>query len=152
VSSALSVPGAIVGGKAPFRAGVEEANYTATVGTGQAATGGLMLEAMTGDRIVRTAQDGSVVCVGYATHDAAAGAIVTVAVTGVWPCTASGSIAAGQRVECAAAGKVKQVVAVDNTSAATVATAVSNTRGVVGIAENDATDGTEVRVRLVGLS
>lgn len=100
--SVIVVPGNIRGGQVEFYApGVP---ITCTVGAAQSATGGLLVESMTGDRVVRTAQVGSFVCIGVALWDAAAGSQVTVAFDGVWMLTASGAIAAGSKVICGAAG------------------------------------------------
>lgn len=85
--------------------------YTATVGAGQVATGARLVEAMTGDRVVRLAQADSLVCVGVALHDAVAAAIVTVVTEGVWLLRAAGAIAAGQRVKCGALGVAVPIAA-----------------------------------------
>jgi predicted RecA/RadA family phage recombinase len=133
--SVLNIPGLIRGGQVEKYGDGD--SWTATVGAAQAATGGLLLEAMTGDRVVRTAQAASVVVVGAAMHDAVAGAKVTVASEGVWMLTASGSIAAGSRVVAAASGQVSQ------------AGATPDARTVVGVALADATNGNLVPVKLV---
>lgn len=133
--SVISIPGLIRGGQVEKLGDGD--SWTATVGAGQAATGGLLLESMTGDRVVRTAQVGSFLCVGVAMHDAAAANPVTVASEGVWMLTASGAISAGNRVICAAAGQV---------SAAGV---TPDARTVIGVALADATNGNLVPVKLV---
>jgi predicted RecA/RadA family phage recombinase len=135
--SVVPVPGNIRGGQVEKYG--EGDMWTATVGASQAATGGLLVESMSGDRTVRTAQVGSVVCVGVAVHDAAAGFPVTVASEGVWFLTASGAISAGNRVVCAASGQVSQ------------AGATPDARTIVGVALADAANGALVPVKL-GLS
>jgi len=85
--------------------------YTATVGAGQVATGARLVEAMTGDRVVRLAQANSLLCVGVAMHDAAVAEKVTVVTEGVWLLSASGAIAAGQRVKCGALGVAVPIAA-----------------------------------------
>lgn len=102
--SVLNIPGLIRGGQVEKYGDGD--SWTATVGAGQAATGGLLLEMLDGDRLVRTAQAGSFLVCGVAMHDAAALAKVTVAAEGVWMLVASGTITAGQRVIAAAAGAV----------------------------------------------
>lgn len=102
--SVINIPGLIRGGQVEKYGDGD--SWTGTVGAGQAATGGLLLEALDGDRLVRTAQAGSLLVVGVAMHDAAALAKVTVAGEGVWMLLASGSIVAGNRVIAAAAGAV----------------------------------------------
>jgi hypothetical protein len=93
--SVINIPGIIRGGQIEKYA--DNRRWTATVGAAQAATGGLLVEAMAGDRVVRTAQAASLICVGVAIHDAAAAAPVTVASQGVWMLTADGTIAAGNK-------------------------------------------------------
>ena len=132
--SVISVPGLIRGGQVEKYGSGD--SWTATVGAGQAATGGLLVEAMTGDRIVRTAQVGSVLCVGVAMHDAAATAKVTVASEGVWMLVASGAIPAGSRVICGAAG------------VAVVAGATPDARTLIGIALADGVNAGLVPVML----
>lgn len=94
--SVVSIPGIIRGGQIEKYA--DNKRWTATVGAAQAATGGLLVEAMAGDRVVRTAQAASLICVGMALHDAAAAAPVTVASAGCWMLTADGTIGAGNKV------------------------------------------------------
>lgn len=123
--SVLSVPGIIRGGQVE-KYGEGGRAWTCTVGASQAATGGLLLEAMTGDRVVRTAQATSVVAVGLAIHDAAAGFQVVNAAEGVWMLTpTAATIGAGNKAICAAAGTV--VVAAATPDARTlVAKAISD--------------------------
>jgi len=102
--SIISIPGLIRGGQVEKYGDGD--SWTGTVGAGQAATGGLLLESLPGDRLVRTAQAGSFLVCGVAMHDAAALAKVTVASEGVWMLLASGAIVAGNRVIAAAAGAV----------------------------------------------
>jgi hypothetical protein len=100
--SVVVVPGALRGGQVEFYApGVP---MTATVGAAQSATGGLLVEGMAGDRVIRTAQVGSFVCLGVALWDAAAGAQVAVAMDGVWMLTPSGASPSGSKIICGAAG------------------------------------------------
>jgi hypothetical protein len=100
--SVVVVPGSARGGQVEFYApGVP---ITATVAAGQTASGGLLTEGAAGDRVVRTAQASSVLCLGVALWDAAAAAQVSVAMDGVWMLTASGAIGAGNKIICGAAG------------------------------------------------
>lgn len=133
--SVINVPGLIRGGQVEKYGDGD--TWSATVGSGQATTGGLLVEAMTGDRVVRTAQVGSFLCVGVAMWDGAAGDMVTIASEGVWFLTASGAIPAGSRVICGAAG------------VAVVAGATPDARTVVGVALADGTNGNLVPVKLV---
>lgn len=102
--SVVVVPGTVRGGQVEFYA--EGVPFTATVGAGQTATGGLMVEGMAGDRVVRTSQAATLLCLGVALWDAAAGAQVAVAMDGVWMLTASGAITSGSAIHAAAAGVV----------------------------------------------
>jgi hypothetical protein len=132
--SVISIPGLIRGGQVEKYG--EGDSWTATVGAAQSATGGLLLEMMAGDRVVRTAQVGSFLCCGVAMHDAAAAAKVTVASFGIWMLTASAGISAGGRVICAAAGQVAP------------SGATPDARTVIGYALADVTTGNLVPVRL----
>lgn len=86
--------------------------WTGTVTTAKAATGGRVVMATAGhDRWVEDATADSLIAVGVAIHDAAAGGTVTVASEGVWMLTASGAITAGARVKAGAAGTVVAVAA-----------------------------------------
>jgi len=78
---------------------------TCTVAAGQAVVGGNVVEA-TADYTVQQAGAASVVVLGVALHDAAAGTIVTVATAGVWVIISAGAITAGSRVVTGAAGVV----------------------------------------------
>lgn len=64
------------------------------------------LVAITGDLEVDVAGDASEAVAGVALHDAAAGAIVTVARVGVYYLTAANAVSAGDLVEAAAAGEI----------------------------------------------
>lgn len=101
----ISVPGLIRGGQVEKYG--EGDSWTATVASGQVATGGLVMEFVTGDRQVRVAQADSVLVAGVAMFDMAALNQVTIASEGVWFLVAESAIAAGQRVVCGAAGTVK---------------------------------------------
>lgn len=79
---------------------------TWTVTAGQAATGGRVAEAVAGDRQARTGQAASVVAVGIAIHDAAAGEKVTIAHEGTWMLRANGAVVSGNRLIVAANGEV----------------------------------------------
>lgn len=124
--SVLSVPGLIRGGQVEKLG--DDDRGTFTVGSGQAATGGLLVESMAGDRVVRTAQATSSVAMGLAIHDQAAGFTVTVAMRGVWMLTASGTIGAGNRLITGAAG------------VAVVAAATPDARTLIGRGLADATN------------
>jgi len=104
--SVLSIPGIIRGGQTEkYGEGGRAASFT--VGAAQAATGGLLLESMAGDRIVRTTQASSMICIAFAIHDAAAAAQVVGAMEGVWMLTASAAVTAGNKViTSATAGQV----------------------------------------------
>jgi predicted RecA/RadA family phage recombinase len=132
--SVINIPGLIRGGQVEKYGDGD--SWTATVAAGQSATGGCLVEAAAGDRIVRTAQAGSLVTVGVAMHDAAALAKVTVASEGVWMLTASGTISAGSRVVVAAGGQVA------------AAGATPDARTIVGFALADAANGALVPVKL----
>jgi predicted RecA/RadA family phage recombinase len=127
--SVINIPGIIRGGQTEKYA--DSKRWTATVGAGQAATGGLLVESMAGDRVVRTVQSGSMVCVGLAIHDAAAAATVTVASEGVWMLTADGTIGAGNKV-IPATGTVGRVI---------VAGVAPDARSLVGRVISDVTAG-----------
>lgn len=135
--SVLSIPGLIRGGQVEkFDDGQR---MTFTVGAGQAATGGLLVESMAGDRVVRTAQlGGSLLVMGVAIHDAAAQAKVTVALEGVWMLISSGVIGAGNRVvaDTTNAGQVK------------VAGVTPDARTIIGRNLSDSTDQTTTPIKL----
>jgi len=102
--SSVTVPSIRGGIVEKFR---DSDRLTYTVGAGQVATGGLLVEAVTGvDRQVKLAAAASVRCQGVAMHDGVPGDSVTVAAAGVFMLTASGAIVAGDRLICAAAGQV----------------------------------------------
>lgn len=110
--------------------------WTATVLAAQSVTGGQLVEGGAGDRVVRAAQADSLVSVGVALHDAAAGEKVTVASQGVWLLTASGAISAGQRIKCGAAG-VAVGIAADG-----------DPRFIIGVALSDIANGQQGPVRI----
>jgi predicted RecA/RadA family phage recombinase len=76
-----------------------------TCTAGGTITGGQLVE-LTGNRSVTVAGAASNAVLGVALHNAVSGEKVTVATDGVWPLTASGAIATGNRVISAAAGAV----------------------------------------------
>jgi Uncharacterized conserved protein (DUF2190) len=83
---------------------------TCTVAAGQAATGGRLVELVTGDRTVQNAAAGSLKVLGVALFDAAAGEKVSVACVGVWNLRAEAAVAAGDYVAAAGtAGNVGSV-------------------------------------------
>lgn len=84
-----------------FEGSGEHRTYTA----GGSITGGQMV-ALNGNRQVIAAGAASTACAGVALHNAASGEKLTVASDGVWPVTATGAIAAGDTLICAAAGTV----------------------------------------------
>lgn len=114
---------------------VYKPGQTITSTASAAITGGQLLE-VSGDNTVAPAAAGSLKVVGQAGHDAAIGARVTIHAPGrpVCEATASGAIAAGDRLKAAAAGKVAKYV--DGTDAATL---------VVGVALAAAADTATVR-------
>jgi hypothetical protein len=127
--SVVLVPGAVRGGQVEFYdAGVP---ITATVGAGQAGTGGLFAESLAGDRVVRIAQATSAICVGLFLWDAPAGGQVSVTMDGVWMVTASGAIGAGNKITTGAAG------------VAVVAAATPDARTLVGRAIADIATGVQ---------
>lgn len=127
--SVLSIPGVIRGGQVE-KFGETCAKITATVGAAQSATGGTLVESMAGDRVVRTAQVGSVVCLGVAIHDQTAGNMVAVAMEGAWMLTATAAaIGAGNKVTVGAGGLI------------VVAGATPDARTLVGKALQDITSG-----------
>lgn len=104
--SVVGIPGLTRGGQVE-KYGESGRAFSCTVGAAQAASGGLLLEAMAGDRVVRTAQLNSFVCLGMAMFDAAAGLQVTCAAEGIWMMTATAAvIGSGNKVTCGAAGLV----------------------------------------------
>jgi predicted RecA/RadA family phage recombinase len=108
----------------------------------QAASGGRMVAATAGQSFkCQTAGAGSLVCVGVALHDAAAGEKVTVAHEGVWLLRAAGAIVAGNLVECAANGEVRVLATVD-------AAGSFDPRAVVGRAMADIANGADGPVKL----
>jgi hypothetical protein len=116
---------------------------TFTVANGQAATGGKLQKAATGSLVCQDATAGSLLVVGVAMHDAAAGASVTVATEGVWLLKASGQVNAGDRVKAASSGDVSSV-APDVTATpteSTIESALGAIQGVVGFALADITTG-----------
>ena len=132
--SVILVPGAIRGGQVEFYApGVP---MTATVLAGQTTTGGLLAEGGAGDRVVRTAQASSAVCVGVACWDQVAGGQVSVAMDGVWMLTPSGAVPSGSKVICGALG------------VAVVAAATPDARFLVGRAIADLTNAVQGPVKL----
>lgn len=94
-------------------------------------TGGQVVE-VTGDRTVGPAAASSAKFVGVAAHDAKTGAPVTVFSGGIQRPLASGPVAAGDNVVCAAAGKVATAAAAAGTS--------------VGVAVSTAADGESVEI------
>lgn len=135
------VVGSIVGGVVEkFESGDR---LTFTVAAGQAATGGKMVEATTGQSFqCRTAQAGSLLPLGVALHDAAAAAKVTVATEGVWMLYAEGAITAGDLVECGASGDVRKLATTDDNSVSL------DPRAIVGRALADIANDTTGPVRL----
>ena len=127
--SVVNIPGIIRGGQIEKYA--EPARWTGTVQSGQAATGGLLVESAAGDRVVRTAQATSMICVGMAIHDAAAAATVSVASRGVWMLLADGTIGAGN----------KAITATSNPGRILVAAATPDARSLVGRTLSDVTVG-----------
>lgn len=104
--SVINIPGLIRGGQVEKYG--EGDHITCTVAAAQSATGGRLVSAAAGDRIVQTSAAADNNTIGVAMHDAAAGGKVTVAMDGVWMLTASGAISAGQLVIAGAAGVVVQ--------------------------------------------
>lgn len=102
-----------------------------------AITGGRVVE-ITGNMTVGHAGAASIKAIGVAGRDAAIGAATPVFTDGVHDLVASGAIAAGERVVCAADGKVATVGA---------GTAFQ----VIGIALEAIADTAKGRVRLGGL-
>lgn len=134
------VVGSIVGGVVEKFGSADRLTFT--VAAGQAATGGKMVEATTGQTFqCRTAQAGSLLPLGVAIHDAAAAAKVTVATEGVWMLYAEGSITAGDLVECGGAGDVRTVQTYDNSTSL-------DPRTIVGRALADIANNTTGPVRL----
>ena len=101
-----------------------------------AVTGGQVVE-ITGNFTVGPAGAASIKACGVAGRDAAIGAATPVFTDGVHDLVASGAITAGDRVVCAAAGKV-----------ATVGAGTAFT--IIGIALEGAADAAKLRVRLGG--
>lgn len=134
--SVLSIPGLIRGGQVE-KYGESGRAWSCTVQAAQTATGGLLLEAVAGDRVVRTAQVGSFICVGMAIHDQVAGGQVVTAGEGIWVMTATAAtIGAGNKVTCGAAGLVVQ------------AAATPDARSLVGKAIQDISSGGTGAVKL----
>lgn len=115
-----------------------------TVTASAAVTGGQLVE-FTGDRRVGPAAAGSLVVCGVARQDAAVEGKVAVASGGVYPLTATGAIAAGQRVMAAAGGTVAAVPAPAATPAAGD---IANTRATVGYALEAIATGATGRIKL----
>lgn len=107
--SVLNVPGLIRGGQVEKYG--EPRRWTGNVASGQAATGGLLVEMAAGDRTVRTAQATSALVGGLALHDAASLATVTIASHGAWMLTADGTIPSGSKVICATTNPGRVLVA-----------------------------------------
>ncbi len=113
---------------------------TCTVKAAQSVSGGDLVE-LTADREVQAAGAGSLVVLGVALHDAAAGKPVTVATCGVWPVKAAGAITQGARLEAAAAGDARTLQTVD-------AAGSLDPRCKIGIALEDIADTATGRVLL----
>jgi len=133
--SVLNIPGLIRGGQVEKYGDGD--SITCTVASGQAATGGRLVSAAAGDRVVQTSAAADVNVFGVAMHDQSAGGKVTVALEGIWMLTASGSISAGTLVVAAASGQVS------------AAGATPDARTIVGRAIADATNGNLVPVKLL---
>lgn len=115
---------------------------TFTVASGKAATGGKLVKAVTGqDRQVEDATAGSLIVIGVALHDAAAGEKVTVASEGVWLLKANGSITAGAIVEAGSNGDARVIATVDLSGSV-------DPRAIVGRALADIANGELGPVRL----
>lgn len=106
-------------------------------------TAGQLLE-VTGDGTVGPAGANSLKWVGVAGFDAVNGDRVTVHCGGVQKLVASGTVTAGDIVSAAAAGQVATLAVVTSPTAADV----TNTRGMVGIAQTTATNGNIVDVQM----
>ncbi len=113
---------------------------TCTVKAAQSVSGGDLVE-LTADREVQPAGAGSVVVLGVALYDAAAGKPVTVATRGVWPIKAAGAITQGARLEAAAAGDARTLQTTDTTGSL-------DPRCKIGIALEDIADTATGRVLL----
>lgn len=119
-----------------------------TMAAAAAITAGTLVE-ISSSRTVQTATAASVKCVGVALQTCTAAAdLVAVDTSGVHLLTASGAITAGDLVQVATGGKVSTVAAVVNTNAGTVATGVTDTRSIVGVALEDIADTAKGRVLL----
>lgn len=115
-------------------------DYTASA----TVTGGQLVE-FTGDKAVGPAGANSVLVAGWVPYDGVSGDSLPVHQSGVVPCQASGSIAAGQRVVAAAGGQVAGIAAPAGTYAAADTTA---SRAIVGYAEAAITNGSFGPIRL----
>lgn len=91
-----------------FDLGYRPLTFTASA----AVTKGRLVE-ITGNRTVGPAAAGSLKVAGVALKDAAINELVDVADVGVWPLTAGGAIAAGDRLQSGALGVVVVAAAVD---------------------------------------
>lgn len=116
---------------------------TYTVGATTVADGDLV--ELSGDRTVIPAQADSVKCVGFAVYGGVAGEKIAVAAEGVWPVNASGNLAVGDQLVCAAAGDAKVVPAA---SAGYVLGETTIPYRIVGIALEAIATGTRGRVKL----
>jgi len=83
---------------------------TAVANTPVATVVPMTLVEASGDRLVIPAAAGSLKVMGGALHDAAIGAILSVASGGVWPIKAAANITAGARLMAAAVGTVTPFV------------------------------------------
>lgn len=125
---------------------------TMTVKAGQSVSGGRLVE-ITANREIQHAASGSRKVLGVALYDGAAGDKVTVATEGVWLLLAKGAISAGDSLVASsdANGSVAAVAAIDNTSAATVATSLAAVAAIIGKALEAIADGATGPVKLGGM-
>lgn len=107
-------------------------------------TGGQLL-AVTGAGTVGPAGANAVNWLGVAAADTASGDNVTVYTGGVQRLTASGTVTAGDQVVPAAAGQVSTLAVVTTPTPSDV----TNTRALVGVALNTATNGNLVEVFVI---
>lgn len=120
-----------------------------TASAASALTEGTLVELAATGASVQTAGAASLKVLGVALQTAgAASDLIAVDTSGVHLLTASGAISAGDKVETDTGGKVKTIAAVNNASAATVATGVTDTRAQVGIALDDIADTAKGRILL----
>lgn len=136
---------AVTDGVAPvYKGGAPRLTRTLT----SAVTAGTLVEISSSGH-VQTATAASLKCIGVALQTGTAAAdVIAVDTSGVHLLTASGAISAGDLVQVATGGKVSTIAAVVNTNAGTVATGVSDTRSIVGIALDDIADTAAGRVLL----